>query len=355
MCGGAETEIVARRNDLASLLYVDRRVTHSDYSLCRRCGVVFAARRERASVAQAYYELFGEIVNKGYAKRVIPGPARAGKIKLAKLLCDQLEQHRLLRPGVRVLHVRCDAGALLHEIKQRCPDTIVHGLDYFPTNLQAAREWGLDDVALLDPAAIRIPFAQRYDIIVCNHTFTHALAPGDDINTLTDALAPEGRLFLYNENDHDLICTTGSPHFSRKEMISYHKQLLAPDSLARFLAARGLRSQLLGHRKFTFTMLAWSAPAAFEPIEAAELNARRAALKKWNAVAEQNRYLIPAVAWANAHGLGGVARVLKHALRRAGRSVDRLRGLSQDPGAIGSAAPDSREATQANDTLRAPP
>jgi SAM-dependent methyltransferase len=222
-----------------------------------------------------------------------------------------------------MLHVRCDAGALLREVLDAYPDARVDGLDYFATNVQAAREWGLDRVELLDPAAIQIPFEQKYDLIVCNHIFTHSLVPGADIETLRNSLAPGGRMFFYNENDHELICTPGNEFFTRKEMISYHKQMLTPDSFARFLASKGLQSELIGHRKFTFTMLAWQAPAAFAAIDAKSLKTRRRTLVKWNSIAEHNRYLIPLAGWARRHGFGGLARALKR--RAAGEAKKQKR------------------------------
>lgn len=302
LCDGARCEPVFTRNNLVTRFDIDRRLTYSDYRLCQDCGGVFAARRETAESAQAYYDLFPDIEERGYAKKVIPAAARKGKIAVAEELCATFAARQMLRPGMAVLHVRCDAGSLLAAIGAAAPGSTLHGLDYFPTNLEAARDAGFEHMALLSPAKLEIPFQEKYDLIVCNHIFTHSLTPAEDLQVLKNALKDQGQIFFYNENDHDAIFDANSDFFSRIDMISYHKQLLDLESFTRFLSAAGFSSEFIGRRKFTFAVLARvDAHAIVTPPPSAEITQRRARIKSWAAIAERNRYLLPFAKWARQH------------------------------------------------------
>ncbi len=319
-CGSAKFDLVQRFNDLRTHPWIAGQVGVSNYSLCRLCGLLFAAERESPEVARDYYEMFGEAVGKPYASEVIAATQRKGKMRQAMDLAESMKGGGLFKPGMRVLHIRCDAGALLRQILADVPDAQLFGLDYFYSNVVAAKESGLKNVAILEPRAIEIPFVGPFDLIITNHIFTHALKPHDDLETLMKAIAPDGAMFFYNELDHDLMLDEASPHFVPTDMISYHKQLFTAATFARFFKGNGLDAELLERRKSTMVFIARKLNApAFEPASRDEMSATKKRVARWSEAADANRRRAPLVAWAKrTPGMGWVAaRLQKKMVARA--------------------------------------
>ncbi len=98
----------------------------------------FAQRRETSAGAQAYYELFPDIEGRGYATKVVPrASSGTGKRAAAAEIVAVLKAAQVLQPGMSVMHLRCDAGSLLTAIGEAGSGATLHGLDYFPTNVEA--------------------------------------------------------------------------------------------------------------------------------------------------------------------------------------------------------------------------
>lgn len=305
-CLAGDPSFLFDANDLTSHLFVDRRLARGRYSLCSNCGMIFAAVRPKPEVASAYYSLFSELEDKNHD--IYPPPSRnsKGKLAVANELIAKLDSLGLLKPGMAVLHVRCDAGAFLHRVRERVPDAIVHGLDYFETNVRYVREQGLASAAILTPGGIELPWNTSYDVIVANHHFTHALDPRADLALLGNALKSGGKILLYNEVDHAVLFDTESQHFTKLDAINFHKQLFVRRTFESFLGCAGFDFEYLGHRQTTMSYVAAPSPQVSPVAVTTEfLDRQRCLIDSWQKVARRHRYPIamahrlrPLLQWA---------------------------------------------------------
>jgi SAM-dependent methyltransferase len=304
-CFSPELEFLFDANDLSTRLFVDRRLKRGRYSLCRHCGTVFSARRPLPEVVTDYYNLFPELENKDHQSYPPISRNSKGKVATADDIFRQLEARQLLKPDAAILHIRCDAGALLTRLRDHLPEATLHGLDYFETNLRYITEQGFAEVARQDPAALELPFGTSYDLIISNHLFTHALDPRGDMAKLRSALEPGGTILIYNEVDHQLLLDPASELYTRLDVVNYHKQLFVPETFESFLQNAGFAFESLGHRRFTFGYLATPAETA-APAPAASpafLSRQRRLVGDWHRAASRYRYVLAAAqvvkSWRN--------------------------------------------------------
>jgi SAM-dependent methyltransferase len=217
----------------------------SDFRLCRRCELLFAGRRQGPDEAEEYYRCFMELERRDYA--VYPPPALfvENQVRYASDEMGRLHAAGLIRPGMRVLHVRCECGAHLRELRERYGLQELYGLDHFDSNLRFAREdFGLRHVAPLHPVRLELPFACReFDLILAHHQLTHALDPAGMMRQLLELLAPGGALVLHGEIDHEQWFRRYGSH--GEGIITFHKQILTRNSLSNFCRGFGLSPRLL--------------------------------------------------------------------------------------------------------------
>jgi 2-polyprenyl-3-methyl-5-hydroxy-6-metoxy-1,4-benzoquinol methylase len=176
-----------------------------------------------------------------------------GKIKAAQDILQEVDAAGLLKDGMSILHVRCDAGALLSELRKLLPNATLHGLDYWPNNLRWLREQGFA-VEYLNPASIDVPPGIKFDLILSNHLLTHALDPRGDLAKLRSALRDNGRILFYNEYDHVPLFDQASKVLRRSPMTGYHKRLFIRPSFESFLRSAGFKPHFLGYRRDIFMM-----------------------------------------------------------------------------------------------------
>ncbi len=159
----------------------------------------------------------------------------AATAKHIKFLTDR----GILCPGMTIAHVRCDVGSLQVAIQKQFSGCIFHGYDYFNSNVRYARECGLEMVNLLDPAQLNLGEGMAFDLIICNHAFTHSMDPSSDRRTLFNALKPGGALYFYNEVNHQIRFKMGDDAYQWVALNNFHKQLLSPSCLTLFLINGG--------------------------------------------------------------------------------------------------------------------
>jgi hypothetical protein len=304
-CFSPEVEFLFDANDLSTRMFVDRRLKRGRYSLCRHCGTVFSARRPLPEVVTDYYNLFPELENKDHQTYPPVSRNSKGKVATATDILRQLEERQLLKPDATILHIRCDAGALLTRLRDRLPNATLHGLDYFEANLRYVTEQGFAEVARQNPAAIELPFGTSYDLIIANHLFTHALDPRGDMARLWDALKPGASILIYNEVDHQLLLDPASDLYTRLDVINYHKQLFVPETFESFLRNAGFAFESLGHRRFSFGYFVTPADdvAPAPAVSPAFLARQRRLIGDWQRAASRYRYPLAAAqavkAWRN--------------------------------------------------------
>lgn len=255
-CGGGDLESVACRNDLHAIEGVSDNMKDSDYHACLDCGLIFARRRQSLESATLFYQWFAHLERRDYAIYPPPKNYIQAKSDRAKAHVRYLADHGVLFPGMTVAHVRCDVGSHLMQIREQFPDCTFHGYDYFDSNIRYAHDQGLHGVTKLDPARINLVDGTAYDLIICNHIFTHAFDPAADLRMLNEALKPGGVLFLYNEIDHFLRFQPQGPFYQWVALNNFHKQLFSPLSLEVFLTRGGFSIKAQDHYNFSMQFLA---------------------------------------------------------------------------------------------------
>jgi SAM-dependent methyltransferase len=290
-CGGRTFDEMYPYNDLVYRPEVAARaIAKSAFSACPACGLFFARRRQDADSVAEFYTRFAQFEDRHYA--VYPPPASyvQGKERRAAQICAVLSARGLLRSGLDVLHVRCDGGTLLAQLRQRWNITKVFGLDYFDSNLRYAREvLRLPHVAKLDGRCL-IPFSGRFDLIISNHMLTHALEPRPYLASLRALLKPEGVVFFYNENDHEILLDT-SQNSLAGGINAFHKQLLTRLALANLLRGAGFAFESIEGRGpwlEVLTTLAASATAT-PAAEQGEIERLQAIFRAWARRHERQR------------------------------------------------------------------
>jgi SAM-dependent methyltransferase len=313
-CGGVDCESVACRNDLYAIEGVSDSMKDSDYYVCLDCSLIFARRRQSLESAALFYQWFAHLERRDYAIYPPPQNYIRAKADVARTHVQYLADSGVLLPGMNIAHVRCDVGSDLVQIRERFPGCTLHGLDYFDSNIRYAHEQGLDGVGQLDPACINLPEGTAYDLIICNHIFTHAFDPTADLQMLYRALKPGGVLFLYNEIDHHLRFQPNGPFYQWVALNNFHKQLFAPQSVELFLTRGGFSIEARDHRTFYMQFLTRREVSAGDtnPDAALALAAKEAApvmsknFQRW-AQLRDSRF----------HGLVKATSKLKKALSRA--------------------------------------
>jgi hypothetical protein len=102
---------------------------------------------------------------------------------------------------------------------------------------------------------------------------THAVAPGEFLDTIFEALAPGGHLYLYNEMDETEFLGTKRSMF--RTLNPFHMQVFNGASLSRALASRGFEVVFLGHSdRIHMLCLARKTSPSQMPIEQSELKRR---------------------------------------------------------------------------------
>lgn len=279
ICGdGAATLVCEFNRFLLADTAPDEGAKVYNYSLCHGCGVVYAARRP---VGRRYRELLtGFHENLGRVGSpsawLNPAPltaaereqigrrARAGALVsehanvatgewLPGAFRDRLvvAQHvellgsllELDRP--RVLEIRSRTGAILDALR-RLYGASVHALTIFESQQELVRGlYGIPADGLVDFERFRIPYEGPFDLVISNHMLTHAVAPGEFLDTVSESLGPGGHLYLYNEMDEAEYLSSTRSMF--QAMNPFHMQILSPTSLVRALAARGFEVVFLAH------------------------------------------------------------------------------------------------------------
>ena len=283
-CGSVDLSDLFDDNDLSDNEELPAPLRRSDYRLCRHCALIFAAWRQVPEAADAYYNLFPSLEKRDYATYPPPETYRENKSKVANWIAGELEKGGLLKDRVRILHVRCDCGSLGPAIRRHVADPAVIGLDYFDSNIRFANESGDVEASGLSPAGA-IPLDQeKFDVIVINHMFTHALDLRRDLAIYLQMLRPEGSLFVYNEIDFSETLRLGGRYFRLKPVNNYHKQLFSPLSFQRFFAAAGCRIVHGQRRKNTLCALVRRDPLLkLEPASRTEMDTASRLVETWMA------------------------------------------------------------------------
>ena len=289
----------------------DSSAARYDYAVCHSCGVLFATRRPTGERYRFLLENFGEVTAKrgGAAEitdRVLnPYPltdadreelrrvgARGAFVSdhlgLAKseflppLMRDRLGNSphtdiigALLSPrGFRVLEVRSRAGSILDGLRH------AWGAEVYAMPIWESQQYLLEEVykiptsTLIDFDHFRIPFEGQFDLIICNHMFTHALRPREFFAVVRSRLKPGGHVYLHNEPDDAEFLSGNQTMLATLNPL--HMQAFDTMALARGMAANGFEPVFIKRQKNEALLcLARMAEApAFTPMTAKQCHSR---------------------------------------------------------------------------------
>jgi SAM-dependent methyltransferase len=291
-CGHAEFTIVNPWNKfILTEKAPDDTSAAYHYSVCHRCGVLFAARRPIGSRYTFMLAHFGEVTAKrgggaDIANRVLnPYPldeadraelrrlAEAGiyvsdhrglrnKDYLLPLLRDRLDSSvhveilgALLQPRqARVLEIRSRSGAILEGLR-RAWDARVFAMPIWESQQFILREiLDIPTSELIDFEHFVIPFEKKFDLIVCNHMLTHALNPAAFLAEVGRCLAPGGHIYLHGEPDDAEYLDGNQSMFATLNPL--HMQAFDQPSLMRLLDANGFSTVFVKTRSLQHLLLA---------------------------------------------------------------------------------------------------
>ncbi len=281
-CGGDDLRDLFDDNDISQHDELPDALRRSDYRLCRHCALIFASWRQLPEAADAYYDLFPSLEHRDYATYPPPQTYQKSKAEVANWIAGELNKQDLLKDHVRILHVRCDCGSLGPAVRSHIPNAVVVGLDYFASNVRFANENGSVEAGDLSPAGATPLHHEKFDIIIINHMFTHALDLRSDLDIYLEMLGEEGVLFVYNEIDFSEMLRLGGRYFRLKPVNNYHKQLFSPHSFQRLFALAGCRIVQAQRRRNTLCALVRRDPALrFEPASETEVKAVGEQVETW--------------------------------------------------------------------------
>jgi SAM-dependent methyltransferase len=294
VCGGVERTLVNPWNKFILIPKApDQTSARYDYSVCHACGVLYATRRPVGGRYQFLLEHFGEVVAKrgsrgtgAITNRLLnPYPLSdadrdelrrlaahgvfvsdhlglTGKQYLAPLLRDRFENcvhtdiiASLIEPrNARVVEVRSRAGTILDGLRRAWGAT-VFAMPIWESQQFLLRElFDIETSPLIDFEHFNIPFGGEFDLIICNHMFTHALRPREFFAELRRALKPGGHIYLYHDPDDAEFLAGNQSMFATLNPL--HMQAFDQASLVRALAANGFETMFIKGRNLHHLVLA---------------------------------------------------------------------------------------------------
>jgi hypothetical protein len=318
VCGERQRTIVSEYN---RLIFLDNMwesdLARFDYALCHGCGLVYATRRPDREEYNYLYENFNEFLARRHNPkslnvavltpekreeldaaflpwwelRTAPGERTALRKTLQRELenvltyVPQIMRHMPLE-GTKVLYIRAKGGALADFMKRLLGVAQVDLITLFPTHKYLAEKYaGIRAVSNLDYEDFKVPFDEKYDLIIENHILIHMLDPTKTFEVFASHLNPGGALFLHKELADNRLYEKGKNLFA--ELRPFHYQQFDLPTVERMLHRYGFSpvflryqndaagSEILGLAKFD------REPGKCPRIGAAELRARRAMYARW--------------------------------------------------------------------------
>ncbi len=316
VCGCSEFTPVCEYNKFLVIDsdLVDEAAAFYDYSLCHKCGVVFARCRPAGRRYEYLLDRFEVAVGRsqdgtplGAAKaaissgaltdadrdalreRIAQGVFVSDHLGIAKrdhvpaLLRDRLATAvhvevlgsllSLSRP--RVLELRPRVGSIGAALER------LYGADVYAMPLFEGQQFLVEEAYgfpadhLVKYDRFTIPYDGQFDLIVANHMLTHVLQPREFFAIVKSRLKPGGHLYLYNEPDESDFLAEDKSIINR--LNAFHVQVFNGPSLTRALAAGGFEPVFVtSHEHHVIALVrAASADVQWLPMPARERERRR--------------------------------------------------------------------------------
>lgn len=269
----------------------DADALYYDYSVCHACGVLSARRRPVGERFRHLIENFVEAAGKEAGATQVtnpllnPNPLReedrsqlramiskglfvSDHLGISKrdylngALKDRLENSMhvevlssllTLGPTSNVLEIRPRAGSILAALR-RYFGVQVHGLPIWESQGFVIKElYDIDSAGVIDFVDFRVPFRDQFDLIICNHMFTHVVRPREFFAEIRSHLKPGGHLYLYGEPEDAEFLVGGQSIIAT--LNPFHMQAFDQKALVNALAANGFDTVFTTTRSLTILCL----------------------------------------------------------------------------------------------------
>jgi len=174
----------------------------------------------------------------------------------------------------RVVEVRSRAGTILDGLRRAWGAT-VYAMPIWESQQFLLRElFDITTSPLIDFEHFEIPFDGEFDLIICNHMFTHSLRPRDFFAELRRKLKPGGHVYFYMEPDDAEFLAGNQSMFATLNPL--HMQAFDQASFVRALACNGFETVFIKGRNLHHLCLARLAatPPAVKPLTGKQRDAR---------------------------------------------------------------------------------
>lgn len=318
VCGEKQRTIVAEYN---RLIFIDSMwqndIARFDYALCHGCGLVYATRRPGREEYDFLYNNFHEFLvrNPEHKKFSVPEMKREHYEAIDRdfvpwweLRSHPVEGHPIRKvlqqdlanaityaphimlhvpiEGAKVLHIRAKGSTLGDVLKRMLGAAQVDLITLFPDHKYLAeKNEGIRAISSLDYEDFRIPFEERYNLIIETHIFLHMLDPNQTFRTFDEHLEEDGYIFVQKELADDRLYRNRKNLFA--ELRPFHFQQFDVGTLERMFRRYGYRVVMLSHKDDKRSEIIGvvqhqtGEPQPCPRIEAADLKARLAMYARW--------------------------------------------------------------------------
>ena len=315
-CGKQRRTIVSEYNRfifMESMWQSD--LARFSYALCHGCGLVYATRRPDRKEYDYLYENFGEFLMRKANPKSFNQPQVSAEMaeeidrdflpwwdiglapikgSIRKRLLHDLKsalhylpyimQHVPLE-GAKVLHVRAKGSTLADMMKRLLGASQVDLITLFPPHkYMAEKNAGIRAQACLDYEDFKIPFDEKYNLIIANHILLHMLDATQTFKVLKAHLEEGGNIFMIGELADDELCRKGKNLFA--ELRPFHFQQFDTPTVERILRHYGFEPRFTvnpgeGDPELLGVATLTGQPAQSPEISRQELKARLSMYEQW--------------------------------------------------------------------------
>ena len=311
VCGEAKRTVVCEYNRLIfhdSMWASD--LARYDYALCHGCGIVYSTRRPDREEYEFLYKNFNEFllrpekithaevlseeVTQGIDDRYLPWwelGTRSGTDRLRGDFVKSMEYLPHIVSAVNVeggsvLAIRAKSSTLVDVLRRVFGAKLTHVTTMFPSHKYLCeKNEGVKAICDVDFDDFRIPFDQKYDLIIENHLLVHMIDAKKTFSELIDHLNDGGVIFLRNELDDTRLFNKSKNLFA--ELRPFHFNQFDIPTLERMLRCFGFepinlalkvkqKSEIMGAARFK-----GDGNKEFEPVSRSDLNARLQMYAQW--------------------------------------------------------------------------
>ena len=224
-------------------------------SICEECTLIFRAIRESDEEIDHIYALFQSMESRRYIKKRNNGKWKHPQLRkiflnnqkiFASDLLEILDTHGLIKnKDISVFHLRTEAGHILNAFAAKGIKSL-YGADYFDENIHHGKtEFNLKNLEIMNGNDFSPNSNQKkFDLILANHSFTHAYDPKELFLRLKEMINDDGVIISFNEVDHKKSWKRDTFNAG---LNAFHKQLTSQNSIYNAFRLLGFSVNQINH------------------------------------------------------------------------------------------------------------